>query len=171
MIADEEWMRRLAAGEAHALDALLARYQQPLARFLYRRTGGRDVDDLYQETWLRVVRFSGRFRDDMRFSTWLFQIAVNVCRDWWRSRARSPDGNAVTSVEANPVAAMDASMDVQSLLDQLPDPQREVVVLRYLRDMSEREAAEVLGCPPGTVKSRLHNALSALSKLVGGRDG
>jgi len=166
MIADEDLVARLARGESRALDALLVRYELPLARFIHRRTGGRDVDDLYQETWLRVVRASARFLPDKRFSTWLFQIAVNVCRDWWRNRSRA----AMPGLQAEPSprtqGAVDDTVDVHRLLDRLPDEQREVVVLRYLRDMSERDAAEILGCPPGTVKSRLHAALAAMARMV-----
>lgn len=169
MISDEDLVVRLAGGEPQALDALLERYEQAVARFIFRRTAGRDVEDLYQETWLRVVRFSDRFRADQRFSTWLFQIAVNVCRDWWRARGRLPEGDPVSPHGRGAESASDAAIDVERLLARLPDEQREVIALRYLQDMSERDAAEVLGCPPGTVKSRLHNGLAALARMVAPR--
>ena len=84
MQTDEALAARLVDGDELALRELLRRYERPLAAFLHRQTGGRDVEDLYQETWLRVVRHAARFDTGRRFSTWLFQIAVNLCRDWHR---------------------------------------------------------------------------------------
>src|SRR5512135_1038552 len=84
MTTDEELVGDLAQGDEQALRELLRRYQRPLSNFIYRHTGGRDVEDLYQETWLRVVRQASRFDPAKRFSTWIYQIAVNLCRDWHR---------------------------------------------------------------------------------------
>ena len=167
MVADEQLVERVARGDMQALDALLARHERPLAHFLHRRTGGRDVEDLNQETWLRVVRHAPRFESDKRFRTWLYQIAVNVCRDWGRRQARSPQtADGVAEIAVTPIARADAALDAERLLACLPDEQREVVVLRYLRDVSVAEAAEILGCPQGTVKSRLHHAIVSLSGLI-----
>lgn len=165
MQTDEALARHVADGDEHALRELLRRYEQPLARFLYRQTGGRDVDDLYQETWLRVVRHAARFDPTRRFSTWLFQIAVNLCRDWHRRPPPEPhpldDGPA-----PDQHARTDAALDAQQLLAQLPAAQREVVVLRYYEDLSEDEVATILDIPKGTVKSRLHQAIARMAALV-----
>jgi RNA polymerase sigma-70 factor, ECF subfamily len=165
MQTDEALAARLADGDEPALRELLRRYERPLASFLHRQTGGRDVEDLYQETWLRVVRHAAHFDSGRRFSTWLFQIAVNLCRDW----QRRPPPEARPATDEPSVAALersDAALDAARLLDRLPAPQREVVVLRYYHDLSEDDVATILDIPKGTVKSRLHQAIARLAVLA-----
>lgn len=167
MQTDEALAARVADGDELALRELLRRYERPLAGFLHRQTGGRDVEDLYQETWLRVVRHARRFDPGRRFSTWLFQIAVNLCRDWHRrpppEASDTAGGPSTTGLEG-----VDASLDAARLLAGLPAPQREVVVLRYYQDLSEDEVATILDIPKGTVKSRLHQAIARMAGLARG---
>jgi RNA polymerase sigma-70 factor (ECF subfamily) len=167
MQTDEVLAARLADGDEPALRELLRRYERPLASFLYRQTGGRDVEDLYQETWLRVVRHAERFDAERRFSTWLFQIAVNLCRDW--QRRPPPEPRPATDEPAgSELERSDAALDAARLLARLPAAQREVVVLRYYHDLSEDEVATILDIPKGTVKSRLHQAIARLAAVVHG---
>ena len=165
MQSDEALVERMASGDEAALRELLRRWERPLGHFLHRQTGGRDVEDLYQEVWLRVVRAAERFDASRRFSTWLFQIAVNLCRDWQR---RPPPEAHAGEERADDARgdAVDAALDAQRLLAALPEAQREVVVLRYYQDLSEDEVATILDIPKGTVKSRLHNAVARLTELV-----
>jgi RNA polymerase sigma-70 factor (ECF subfamily) len=163
---DEELVGRIAAGDEPALAELLRRYERPLSRFLFRQTGGRDVEDLYQETWLRVVRNAPRFDATRRFSTWLFQIAVNLCRDWHRRTAPVAAHEPPEAGSSAETHRVEAGMDAARLLAHLPEPQREVLILRYYHDLPESEIASILGCPQGTVKSRLHNAVARLSEIV-----
>ena len=167
----DEFAEQLSRDEWHALSrnsgfipsvATLRRYEDRLARFLDRQTGGRDVEDLYQETWLRVVQHAERFDPQRRFSTWLFQIAVNLCRDWHRRPPPEP-----RPVDSEPAAAelerSDAALDAAQLLSTLPDAQREVVVLRYYHDMTEDEVArmETLN---GTVRTAATTAEERIRK-------
>jgi RNA polymerase sigma-70 factor (ECF subfamily) len=169
MRTDEALVQAVARGDEFALRELCGRWERPLYQFLFRHTGGRDVDDLYQETWLRVVRAAGRFDPTRRFSTWLFQIAVNLCRDWHRRPPPDPVDPVDVARAAGGVdgfAAAEAGIDARRLLAVLPEAQRSVVLLRYYHDLPEDEVAEILGCPRGTVKSRLHHALARLGELV-----
>ncbi|MDX2166698.1 MAG: sigma-70 family RNA polymerase sigma factor [Deltaproteobacteria bacterium] len=169
MSTDEALVARLAEGEEAALRVLLQRWQRPLANFLHRQTGGRDVEDLYQEVWMRVVGAAPRFDVGRRFSTWLFQIAVNLCRDWHRRHAARPDRES--EAEGVHLDNHEAALDAAALLARLPEAQREVVVLRFFHDLSEDEMASILEIPRGTVKSRLHNALARLNALARGERG
>src|SRR5881409_2846868 len=90
MATDEELIAAVASGDGRRLEELCRRWERPLYQLIARHTGGRDVEDLYQETWLRVVRAARRFDPGRRFSTWLFQIAVNLCRDWHRRPPPEP---------------------------------------------------------------------------------
>jgi len=168
MATDEELARDLARGDEPALRELLRRYERSLSSFLSRQTCGRDVEDLYQETWLRVVRHAGRFDPSRRFSTWLFQIAVNLCRDWHRRPPPEPAAPATDAAAPSPLGRTEAALDAAGLLGSLPPPQREVLILRYYHDLSEAEVATILDCPKGTVKSRMHQALARLSAQVRG---
>lgn len=166
MVTDEGLVCELAQGNEAALAELLCRYERALAQFIDRHTAGRDVEDLYQETWLRVVRHARRFQPGKRFSTWLFQIAVNLCRDWHRRRKPDSVPVAVDAIGAATMERVEAGLDAARLLLRLPEAQREVVILRYYHDLSEERVAEILECPKGTVKSRMHEALTRLAALV-----
>jgi len=164
-------MLAVATGDPSALQELCGRYERPLYGFLHRAADGRETDDLYQETWLRVVRAARQFDPARRFSTWLFQIALNLARDLHRRALPEPmSPEAVEAAggaeRARPHDAVEAALDLRRLLGALPAAQREVVLLRVLQDVSEEEAAEILGCPRGTVKSRLHHALERLAELA-----
>ncbi|HME73290.1 MAG TPA: sigma-70 family RNA polymerase sigma factor [Myxococcota bacterium] len=154
-------------GDATAFELLLQRYRQRLFGFLLRRASPQHTEDLFQETWLRVVRARESFDPARRFSTWLFQIANNLCRDGARRSAVEAREQArlksdVAAHGGAGVAALDAKLDAQQRLARLPERLREVLVLRYFEDLGEREIAEIVGVPPGTVKSRLHAAVRAL---------
>jgi RNA polymerase sigma-70 factor (ECF subfamily) len=165
MATDEELTLAVAGGDTRALEELMRRYQRPLHAFLHRYTAGRDVDDLHQETWLRVVRAAPRFDARRRFSTWLFQIALNLCRDWHRRPPPEPVDPALAD-PVDPAPPPDAALDAERLLAALPEEQRSAVILRYYHDLGEEEMAAALGCPRGTVKSRLHGAVRRLAALA-----
>ncbi len=162
-------MERVQRGEVQAFELLFERFRGRLFGFLYRRCGdGSVAEDLLQETWFRVVRSRDRFDPRRRFSTWLFQIANNLCRDRGRrleverrgkqniSEAMLADAPAVRSTP------VEAKLDMTGRLARLSDRLREVVVLRYFHDQSEREIARIVGIPAGTVKSRLHQAIRVM---------
>ena len=168
---DEELMVQLQAGDEGALAVLIDRWRGPLYGFLHRRVPAAASDDLFQETWLRVVRARRRFDPSRRFSTWLFQIANNLCRDRGRRlaadrRKREAYATAESLRNASEGHAPGAALDAAALLSVLSDLQREVVVLRYYQHRSEAETAEILGVPRGTVKSRLHSAIANMKKAV-----
>ena len=165
--SDERLMVRVQQGEAQAFDALFERYRPRLFGFLFRRCGdAAAAEDLFQESWLRVVRARHRFDPGRRFSTWLFQIANNLCRDRARHRALEARERETVQVQIEqdgpgaPPHALRRALERR--LAALPDRLREVLVLRYYHDLSEREIAEIAGIPRGTVKSRLHAAIHAL---------
>ena len=159
-------MVALQAGDEGALAILMDRYKGPLYGFLNRRAGNAAADDLFQESWIRVVRARARFDPKRRFSTWLFQIANNLCRDRARRRAvehRYLEGARLESEGlATPPAPVGPRLDMERRLAALPGRLREVVLLRYYHDLGEKEIARALGIPRGTVKSRLHAAVKVL---------
>ena len=179
-------MTRIAQGDQQALSVLIDRHQGKLGGFLHRQTGGRDVEDLLQETWLRVVRAASRFDPQRRFTTWMFQIAVNQARDWRRKApaepvdtgtdtstaarfsagSTGPADTVAASASSSPAAVVEAAIDAERLLSRLDIQHREVLELRYFQDLAESEVAAILGIPRGTVKSRLHNGLRKLAAFA-----
>ena len=168
MVTDETLMQQVISGNAKAADTLLGRYKKPLYSFIFRMTVNEsDSDDLFQETWLRVIRYCRTFDAQKKFSTWLFQIAANCTRDFFRSKK-----NFVSLEEAPPVVHVDTEKSslensewARRLMKNLPVYQREVVVLKFFHSKKEREIAEILDIPVGTVKSRLHKAMNYLKGM------
>ncbi len=171
-------MAAVRRGDEEALGILLDRYRSRLFGFLIRRIGDPSAaEDLFQETWLRVVRARERFDPARRFSTWLFHIANNLCRD--RARRRAVAGRYAESMleqtrndpGRRSAPPLDERLDMQRRLAALPDHLREVLLLRYYHQLGEREIAEAVGVPPGTVKSRLHSAVKALRRQMEAEHG
>lgn len=182
---DEELMELVQACDYSALEQLIDRYRLRLYAFCHRNLGllgvpDSEVDDVFQETWIRVVRSAERFDTQRRFTTWLFSIALNLCRDARRRRRLSVGTNEdVSDWEPQPepdqvpepfarLSQKQSREAVGRLLAQLPDPMREVVTLRYYEDMDLGDIAEVIQIPVGTVKSRLHHAIRRIRELAAG---
>jgi RNA polymerase sigma-70 factor (ECF subfamily) len=169
-------MERVQGGDDAALAELFTRFRSRLYGFLVRRAGESAADDLFQETWLRVVRGRARYDPRRRFSTWLFQIANNLCRDRARRRAvqARSHGALKEAMRSDPqrlsAPPLDLRLDVHRRIARLPERLQEVLLLRYYHQLPEREIAAVVGIPAGTVKSRLHSAIRMLRAQEVGHD-
>ena len=160
---DRILVERLKEGEPGAIDEIVEKYKRPLFAFILRMIDNHaTAEDIFQETWLRVIRHIRGFRGDSRFSTWLFQIALNLCRNAIRKKSR----RFVPLEEAESIAVeprVDAERifeaeRVRKVVASLPRKMREVIVLRYYHDLSEMEISEIVGSPVGTIKSRIYRA-------------
>jgi len=182
----EEETREIARGlrrrDPDLLDELISRYQYRLPRYLWTLTGNREAaEDLFQETWIRVLEKGHQYNPRWRFEAWLFSIARNLTIDHLRRRqpesleallrpgddrpAREwPDRESATPFEA--AAASEQAERVQGALRRLPPEAREVLVLRFQEDMDLSEIAEVTGAPLSTVKSRLYRGLESFRNLL-----
>ena len=187
MRTDEELVQAVRGGDTDSLGVLVARWEQPLFRFVYRMMPRpEDARDICQETFLRILKKSHRFRDGSRFSTWMYQIALNLCRDqarkskrWGRLIAETASLPERASGPLAPDAAADdpareaerreKSAAVLRALDEIPAEQREVVVLKEFEGLKFREIAVILGCPESTVKSRMYYGLNGVRSALAGR--
>ena len=128
-----------------------------------------DAEDATQEAMARAWRTRGTLRDTASFDAWLDRILVNTCRDRLRRRrvVRMVDLEAGGEIEArDPFREFLARNELETALDALTADQRVVVVLRFWQDLSLEQISERLGWPLGTVKSRLHHAMSAMKKRL-----
>jgi len=173
--------RGLKRQDPELLDHLIELYQHRLLRFLLFLTGKREVaEDLFQETWMRVLLRGAQYNGKARFDTWLFTIARNLVIDLSRKRTMvSLDEMSDSSEDDRPFEiAMDGpspleqfqaredSAEVAEVLLKLEPSSREVLVLRFYEEMSLEEIAGVTKAPLSTVKSRLYRGLAALKPEV-----
>jgi RNA polymerase sigma-70 factor (ECF subfamily) len=163
------------AGEPEAWDILFRRYQLSLYVYVFELVHDKQTSlDLVQETFIAAVRHIGGLRDDAKFGSWLFRIAHQKCIQRWRKQNREellPDdiSDMPDESENNPdnlLIQREQEAEFMNLLDQLPLPQRAVVLLHFVEDFSLVEIAGITGVAVGTVKSRLHYAKRALRKLL-----
>jgi RNA polymerase sigma-70 factor (ECF subfamily) len=161
---------RCQTGDATAFAELLALHQVRLHYFLQKMLGDpHRADDLFQEVWLDVFRGIGRLADPAAFAGWLYQVARHRAYRELRKR-REPlhplgDADLPQEDDADDFGAEDAEL-VHACLDRLAAAHREVLLLRFVEEMSYEEIAGVVGCQVGTVRSRLHYAKRALRQLI-----
>jgi RNA polymerase sigma-70 factor, ECF subfamily len=163
------------------LDHLIELYQHRLLRYLLFLTGKREVaEDLFQETWMRVLLRGGQYNGKARFDTWLFTIARNLVIDLSRKRTMASldemsdttdDGRAFEIATEGPSPLEQFQMredraEVAEVLLKLEANYREVLVLRFHEEMSLEEIASVTRAPLSTVKSRLYRGLAALKPEI-----
>jgi RNA polymerase sigma-70 factor (ECF subfamily) len=170
--SDEVLMERLRDGDVRAFDALFERHADSIHRFLSRRVGDpARAEDLTQETFLSVIRARGRYLPGRSFRQWLYAIASNAARHDLRAHRR--EGARLQKLaEAPPAGAGGdgAGVDeraVRQALAQLPDAQREVIVLHAYEGMTFAEVAEMLGTSGVAVRLRAHRGYRRLRKLLG----
>ncbi len=179
MRTDEELALGMKRGNTDDLSLLVERHHSPLVGFLYRMTGGDRglAEDLVQETFLRVIRAIEQYRYPRSFKAWLYAIATNQARDYFK---RADVRRTVSSLDDDPglfgvydprpedgLIIDDEVCEVVAALQTLPQHQREVIVLRYYQELPLAEIAEALEIPVGTVKSRLSLGLKRLRVALG----
>jgi RNA polymerase sigma-70 factor (ECF subfamily) len=190
-VSDEELLRRSrVGGDTLAFETLVHRYEGELFSYLRRYLGSAEMaEDVFQATFLQVHLKQEHFEAGRRFRPWLYTIATNQAIDAQRRNKRhrivsldSRSGDDVgtlvdmlagTEGTADVMAEDQESRDwVRAAVDDLPEPLKGTLMLVYYQGMKYREAADVLGIPVGTVKSRLHAALLKLNESWGrgGRD-
>jgi RNA polymerase sigma factor (sigma-70 family) len=160
---------RCQLGEPAAFDELVDRWHAPLWRYLRRMVDADETaEELLQETWLRIVRGMAKLREPKSLVPWMFGIARRTLMDQLRQRYKHASlHDAFTDELPVPEAEIDNRDDVNQVireLEKLPLPQRELITLYYLEELSIDEVAHVLEIPAGTVKSRLYHARNRLKQ-------
>jgi RNA polymerase sigma-70 factor (ECF subfamily) len=176
-LSDEVLLGRLRQGELRAGDELARRYYQPLMRYLQRLTGRETLaEELYQQTWLSVLDHLAKFDPNQPggFKAWIFRIATNKANDHWRSAGRERQAKAglrLVTDESGPAPAerLDATeqqLKLRAAIEQLPEVQKQVVLLRYYSGLKFVEIARMLGCPLNTALGRMHKATLKLREMM-----
>jgi RNA polymerase sigma-70 factor (ECF subfamily) len=174
-------IQRCRAGDKAAWDEFVGLYWKRLFAYAYKTTGNSDLaSDLVQETFLRVVQKVERYTDEGKFEAWLFRIIVNLVRDNARANARRQVRSTVVDFEigkeitdhlparenADSAEHREEREKLYGALEQLPDLDRQVLLLRHYGSLSFKEIATIIGCPLGTVLARAHRALGKLRVIM-----
>ena len=176
---DEELVVLSTAGDTDSFNQLVVRWERPIFALAYRVLGREeDARDVCQETFLRAFRALKGFKSQAKFSSWLYRIALNLCRDWIRRERRTPmvtpldadteparlNGPAETAEEL--VVRRDLGRVITRAMTVLSEEQRSAIVLKEYHGLTFREIADLQGCPLSTVKTRLYQGLSVLRRQL-----
>ena len=176
---DEELVANSIGGDTESFDELIRRWERPIYALAYRQLGREeDARDVCQETFLRAFRALAGFRGQAKFSSWLYRIALNLCRDWLRRERRTPVVQAPEDVDLMELAAarepsetieervsrQDMTRAVERAMTLLPEEQRTAIILKEYQGLTFQEIADLVGCPLSTVKTRLYQGLAVLRR-------
>jgi RNA polymerase sigma-70 factor (ECF subfamily) len=178
---DEELVARSIGGDLDSFNQLVLRWERPIYALAYRVIGREeDARDVCQETFLRAFRALGGFKGQAKFSSWLYRITLNLCRDWIRRERRQPlaqtpegvdlvelagEAEDTDSVE-DLVARKEIGAAVSKAMALLPEEQRTAIVLKEYHGLTFQEIADMLDCPLSTVKTRLYQGLTVLRRQL-----
>jgi RNA polymerase sigma-70 factor (ECF subfamily) len=176
---DEELVARSRSGDVDSFNQLILRWERPIYALAYRVIGREeDARDVCQEAFLRAFRALPGFKGQAKFSSWLYRITLNLCRDWIRRQRRAPVSQMPEDVDAlefasetgpiesieDLVARRELSAVVEEAMALLPDEQRTAIILKEYHGMTFQEIADMQGCPLSTVKTRLYQGLTVLRR-------
>jgi len=168
-------------GDEHALEMLIEKYQQRIFNFIFSKIHDRDLtEDIFQETFFKVIRTlkNGVYNEEGKFLPWVMRIAHNLVIDHFRKSNRLPryetkdDFDIFQFIGNSEISAEDALIDeqivqdLQRLILELPEDQREVLLMRVYKDMSFKEIAENTGVSINTALGRMRYAVINLRKLI-----
>jgi RNA polymerase sigma-70 factor (ECF subfamily) len=179
-VSDEELVERSIAGDTDSFNQLVLRWERPIYALAYRQIGREeDARDVVQDAFLRAFRALPGFKGQAKFSSWLYRITLNLCRDWLRRQRRAPfvptpegvddvadlatPDMAAESIE-DVVTRKDLSQHVARAMRLLPEEQRSAILLKEYHGLTFQEIAELQGCPLSTVKTRLYQGLTVLRR-------
>lgn len=178
---DADLVARVQKGDKRAYDLLVLKYQRKIMRMLARMVRDpAEIEDVAQEAFIKAYRALPQFRGESAFYTWLYRIAINTARNWQAARSRRPTGeNVIENEDGETFSAVDSLTDintpesmlasrqivetVNAAMNALPEELRTAIVLREIEGMSYEDIAQSMGCPIGTVRSRIFRAREAIA--------
>jgi RNA polymerase sigma-70 factor, ECF subfamily len=178
---DEELVARSQSGDVESFNQLILRWERPIYALAYRVIGREEeARDVCQEAFLRAFRALPGFKGQAKFSSWLYRITLNLCRDWIRRQRRTPVSQMPEDVDLAEMAASQGPVEsiedlvarrelsavVEEAMAKLPEEQRTAIILKEYHGMTFQEIAELQGCPLSTVKTRLYQGLSVLRRQL-----
>ena len=179
--SDDDLVQAASAGDTEAFNQLVLRWERTIHALAFRVLGREDdARDVTQEAFLRAYRSLPRFKGEAKFSSWLYRIALNLCRDWLRKQRRrqdhpAPDGfepfeqtvvDPINETAEDLIVRRSLGEAVAKLMAELPVEQRTAIILKEYHGLTFREIAELVDCPLSTVKTRLYQGLGVLRRRL-----
>ncbi|WOX06062.1 RNA polymerase sigma factor RpoE [Microbulbifer pacificus] len=181
--SDQQLVERVQNGDKRAFDLLVLKYQHKIAAVVSRYINDHaEVNDVVQEAFIKAYRALANFRGESAFYTWMYRIAINTAKNYLVSRSRRPPSYDVDLEDAEFYSGSEMLRDndtpenqlfrdqleatVHRAIRELPEDLRSAVTLRELEGLSYEEIAEVMGCPVGTVRSRIFRARESIDRAV-----
>ena len=180
---DQALVERVQKGDKKAFDVLVLKYQQRVMNILSRYVRDpSEVQDLAQETFIKAYRALPNFRGDSQFYTWVYRIAINTAKNYLTAKGRRPPASDIDSQDAENYSvgiALHENASPEKLLmrdqlekvifdtiDELPDDLKTAITLREIEGMSYEDIADSMGCPVGTVRSRIFRARETIDEKI-----
>jgi RNA polymerase sigma-70 factor, ECF subfamily len=178
---DEELVARSRGGDLESFNQLILRWERPIYALAYRVIGREEeARDVCQEAFLRAFRALPGFKGQAKFSSWLYRITLNLCRDWIRRHRRAPVSQMPEDMDAMELAAAAGPVEtiedlaarheltvvVEKAMALLPEEQRTAIILKEYHGLTFQEIADLQGCPLSTVKTRLYQGLTVLRRQL-----
>src|SRR6187455_1542196 len=176
---DEELVARSRGGDHDSFNQLILRWERPIYALAYRVIGREEeARDVCQEAFLRAFRALPGFKGQAKFSSWLYRITLNLCRDWIRRHRRAPVSQIPEDTDPMELAAQvgpvesiedlaarrELTVVVEAAMERLPEEQRTAIILKEYHGLTFQEIADLQGCPLSTVKTRLYQGLTVLRR-------
>ena len=181
-ITDQELVEKAQQGDKKAFNLLVVRYQNRVAGLLTRYVSRDDIPDIVQESFIKAYRSLASFRGESAFYTWLYRIAVNTAKNHLTALGRRPPKEDILAEDAesydagtqlreadtpeNLVLSNELKRVVFETIENLPKELKMAITLREIEGLSYEEIAEVMGCPVGTVRSRIFRAREAIDAKI-----
>ena len=181
IISDAQLVSNYIRGDESALEVLVTRHKQRIYSFIYSKVFDRDIsEDIFQDTFIKVIKTlkRGKYNEEGKFLPWVMRIAHNLVIDHFRKNSRMPkfdnsgDFNIFTVISDNSLNAEKSIIkgqveaDVRRLIDELPEDQKEVLIMRMYKDMSFKEISERTGVSINTALGRMRYALINMRKVI-----
>lgn len=181
LITDAALVNYYIIGDEHALEILIKRHKQKIYSFIYSKVYDKDVaEDIFQDTFIKVIRTlkKGNYNEEGKFLPWVMRISHNLVIDYFRKNNRMPKFDNAgefsifsvlsdTSLNAeSSIIKEQVEMDVRRLVDELPEDQKEVLLMRIYDDLSFKEISDKTGVSINTALGRMRYALINLRKII-----
>lgn len=180
-VADQELVLRVQRGDKRAFDILVTKYQYKIVKLVTRYVHDQtEALDVAQEAFIKAYRALSGFRGDSAFYTWLYRIAINTAKNYLVAQGRRPPGSDIDATEAEQYESASLLKEIDTperlllrdeieatvfrAIEALPEDLRTAITLRELEGMSYEEIAQSMGCPIGTVRSRIFRAREAIDR-------
>ena len=181
-LTDQALVERVQQGDKKAFNLLVSRYQNKVAGLLTRYVSRNDIPDVAQESFIKAYRSIESFRGDSAFYTWLYRIAVNTAKNYLAAQGRRPPSEDILAEDAenydagihlrdvdtpeNEILSGELKKVVFDTINDMPEDLKNAITLRELEGLSYEDIAEVMGCPVGTVRSRIFRAREIIENKI-----